>query len=95
MKMSEGKILLINKDEVIEVLKSNTDLSSKEIDNKLIMMVYRYYDRLTVKQLQWLSEKLKYIIRHNDLYKDYKKTGDIFFEQENNDNESLSRECVK
>jgi hypothetical protein len=29
------------------------------------------------------------------LYKDYKKTGDIFFEQENNDNESLSRECVK
>jgi hypothetical protein len=63
----------LNKLQCIEIIKSNTDIDSKEIDQKLLLMIYKYFNRLTDKQSNWLKQKIKFIIRNNDDYKVYRK----------------------
>jgi uncharacterized membrane protein YheB (UPF0754 family) len=72
MKIENG-FLYLDKKDVLEVLNNNTDNESKEIDKKLIGIVEKYFNTLSEKQEKWLSEKIKYIIRHNTDYKIFKK----------------------
>jgi hypothetical protein len=66
-------IVTLNKLQCVEIIKSNTDLESQEIDQKLLLMTYRYFNRLTDKQSKWLKQKIKFIIRNNNDYKSYRK----------------------
>jgi hypothetical protein len=73
MSIDGNGIVTLDKLQCIEIIKSNTDLESKEIDERLLLMIYKYFNRMTDKQSKWLREKIKYIIRHNNDYKVYKK----------------------
>jgi hypothetical protein len=69
----QNGFLYLDKEDVIEMLNNNTDVKSREIDNKLVSVVNNYFNRLSVKQEKWLLEKLKYIMRHNPNYFKYNK----------------------
>jgi hypothetical protein len=74
-----GDLLLIDKQGIISLIKNNTDGESGKIDGNVISLVKRYYDCLSVKQQYWILEKVKYIIRHNDKYRDFRGIKDIQF----------------
>jgi hypothetical protein len=71
----ENNFLYLNQEDVIEILENNPDKTSQEIDKKLIGIVRKYFYTMTDKQEKWLREKIGFIIRHNSLFKDYKKKG--------------------
>jgi hypothetical protein len=74
-------LVTLNKLQCIEIIKSNTDLESKEIDDRLVLMIHKYFNRMTDKQSNWLKQKIKFIIRNNGEYKSYKKSiKDIVFD---------------
>jgi Ni2+-binding GTPase involved in maturation of urease and hydrogenase len=74
-----GDLLVINKSELIEMIKNNCDKSSATIDSTLITMINCFYGRMSVKQLNWIVGKVLYIIRHNKEYSEYKGIKDIQF----------------
>jgi hypothetical protein len=81
MNVDGNGLVTLNKLQCIEIIKSNTDKESKEIDERLLLMIYKYFNRMTDKQSKWLREKIKFIIRHNNDYKVYKKViKDICFD---------------
>jgi hypothetical protein len=75
--VKNGSVLTLNKLALIEIIKDNSDKDSIEIDCSLITMVNRYYGRFSAKQLNWIFEKVKYILRHNIRYSEYKGVKDI------------------
>ena len=73
----KSKKLFLNKEELVGIIKNNIDKKSKDIDNKLIRMIDIFYGRFSVKQLQWITAKVNFIVRYNKLYKNYSKMTDI------------------
>ena len=73
----KSKKLFLNKEELIGIIKNNIDKKSTDIDNQLIRMIDVFYRRFSVKQLQWLTAKINFIVRYNKLYKNYRKMEDI------------------
>jgi hypothetical protein len=63
-----GDLLVINKIGLIKIINDNIDKDSKKIDGDLIKMISIFYGRLSVGQLKWILEKVKFIIRHNKKY---------------------------
>jgi hypothetical protein len=74
-----GDLLMVNKTGIIKMIKDNSDKNSSQIDCNLISMINCFYGHLSVKQLNWILEKVKYIIRHNKKYIEYKGIKDIQF----------------
>lgn len=74
-----GDLLTIDKTNLINMIKDNSDKDSAQIDSNLITMIQCFYGHLSVKQMNWTLEKVKYIIRHNRKYKEYKGIKDIHF----------------
>jgi hypothetical protein len=72
-----GDLFKIYKDGLIKLIKGNTDKDSEQIDCSLIKMINCYYGNFSLKQLNWISEKVKYIFRHNNKYHDFKGFKDI------------------
>ncbi|MDR1198675.1 MAG: hypothetical protein LBK94_06640 [Prevotellaceae bacterium] len=74
-----GDLLMVNKTGIIKMVKDNSDRNSAKIDCSLITMINCFYGHLSVKQMSWILEKVKYIIRHNKKYIEYKGIKDIQF----------------
>jgi hypothetical protein len=72
-------LLKINKIGLIAMISTNGDKNSAVIDLKIITMINCFYGHLSLKQLNWIMEKVKYITRHNDKYRDLKGIKDIQF----------------
>jgi hypothetical protein len=72
-----GYLLKINKTGLIDMIKNNSDRNSARIDCSLITMIQCFYEHLSVKQLNWIMEKIKYISRHNTDYGYIKGIKDI------------------
>jgi hypothetical protein len=75
----KGDLLELNKDGLIKMIRDNTDKKSVKIDSDLIKMINCFYGHLSVKQLNWIMEKVKFIVRHNNGYREYKGIKDIQF----------------
>jgi hypothetical protein len=75
----EGSILILTKMGLVSMIQTNTDKNSSRIDGDLIKMIKCFWGHLSVKQLNWILEKIKFIIRHNKNYKEYKGIKDIQF----------------
>jgi hypothetical protein len=73
----KGNLLIIDKDNLIKMIRENTDKSSVDIDSKLLKLISCYYGHFSLKQSNWICEKVKYIIRHNKNYKEYKGITDV------------------
>jgi hypothetical protein len=73
----KGNLLIMDKENLINMIKNNSDKNSFEIDEKLIKLIYNYWGRFSVKQSNWICEKIKYICRHNICYKEYKGITDV------------------
>jgi hypothetical protein len=69
----ENNFLYLDQEDVIKILENNPDKTSSDIDKKLLGLVRKYFYTITKKQEKWLKEKIGYIIRHNNLFNDYKK----------------------
>lgn len=80
----KNKVLELTKNEVIEIVKNNPDKTSVELDKKLIKTICIYYNKFSIKQLKWLTFKINYIVRHCELYKNYRTMKDILLLPENN-----------
>jgi hypothetical protein len=74
-----GDLLILDKDGLIGMIQDNSDRSSEKIDSMLVNMINCYWSHLSVKQLNWILEKVKYIIRHNLKYRKFKGIKDIQF----------------
>jgi hypothetical protein len=74
-----GDLLMVNKTGIIKMVKDNSDRNSAKIDSSLIVMINCFYGHLSIKQMNWILEKIKYIIRHNGKYRDFKGIKDIQF----------------
>jgi hypothetical protein len=74
-----GDILLLNMNDLIKMIRDNTDKKSEKIDKDLIGMIVVCYGRFSVKQNNWILEKVKYITRHNNVYRKYKGIKDVRF----------------
>lgn len=72
-----GDILMIDKKGLIKIIQDNSDKNSARIDGDLIKMINCFYGRLSVKQMNWIMEKVKYITRNNNEYRKYKGFKDI------------------
>jgi hypothetical protein len=83
--VNDGKIeiddntLIIDKSGLISIIKNNTDKKSREIDNNILKMIRVFYGNFSFKQSQWIVEKVKYIVRHNEKYRNWNKFDDIIF----------------
>jgi hypothetical protein len=83
--LNDGKIervrdlLVLDKDGLIGMIQENSDKKSGKIDSMLINMINSFWGHLSVKQLNWILEKVKYIIRHNPKYRELKGVTDIQF----------------
>jgi hypothetical protein len=55
-----GDLLMINKTGLIGMIKNNSDKKSANIDCSLITMINCFYGHLSVKQMNWTLEKIKY-----------------------------------
>jgi hypothetical protein len=75
----ENELLVIDKNGLIRLIKDNTDNKSTKIDSDLTRMIICFYGHMSVKQLNWVLEKVKYVIRHNSKYRKYKGIKDIQF----------------
>jgi hypothetical protein len=75
----EGDILVLNKLGIIEIIKDNKDTSSKVPDSDLIKMIELFYGRLSIKQENWICEKVKYVIRNNPEYRKLRGIKDMQF----------------
>ena len=73
----KSKILTLDKEELIGIIKNNVDKKSIEIDNKLIRVIDIFYGRFSIKQLSWITAKIQFIVRTNNLYKNYRGFKDI------------------
>jgi hypothetical protein len=62
---------------VISIISDNKDTSSKVPDSDLIKMIDLFYNRLSVKQENWILEKIKFVIRNNEKYKESRGIKDI------------------
>jgi hypothetical protein len=74
-----GDLLTIDKSGLIGMIQDNSDRESAKIDATLISMINSFYHHLSVKQMNWILEKIKYIIRHNKKYRELKGIKDIQF----------------
>jgi hypothetical protein len=74
-----GDLLMINKTGLIGMIKNNSDKKSAKIDSNLITMINCFYGHLSVKQMTWIFDKIKYITRHNDKYRELKNIKDLQF----------------
>jgi hypothetical protein len=74
-----GDLLMMDKSGLVEMIKNNCDKDSAKIDSALITMINCFYGHLSIKQNNWIMEKVKYIIRHNKKYGEYKGIKDIQF----------------
>jgi hypothetical protein len=72
-----NKVLALNKAELLEIIKNNTDKTSVEIDRKLYTMIAGYYGKFTIKQQKWILEKVRYIFRYNKKYMNLRSFKDI------------------
>jgi hypothetical protein len=75
----DGDLLMVNKPGLIEIIKNNTDKNSTKIDSALITMINCSYEHLSVKQINWIFSKVKFIIRTNRLYFKFNGIKDIQF----------------
>ena len=73
----KNKTLELNKQELINIIENNLDKKSIEVDNKLIKTIHTYYYRLSVKQYNWITAKINFIIKNNKKYKEYRDFKDI------------------
>jgi hypothetical protein len=64
-----GELLILNKEGVLSIIRENNDTKSEQIDSMLKNMINCYYGRFSSKQLFWILEKVRYIIRHNLKYR--------------------------
>jgi hypothetical protein len=76
---ADDNTLNIDKEGLISIIKNNSDKNSQEIDGKILKMIRCFYGHFSYKQMKWVLEKVKYIIRHNDEYQKFKKIDDILF----------------
>jgi hypothetical protein len=74
-----GDLMLLDNDGLIGMIQDNSDRKSGKVDSMLINMINCYWNHLSVKQLNWILEKVKYIIRHNPKYRELKGITDIQF----------------
>jgi hypothetical protein len=74
-----GQMLELNKEGLLQIIGDNLDNSSNDTDIKLTEMIRCFYERLSVKQILWIMEKVKYVIRNNRKYKEYRGIKDIRF----------------
>jgi hypothetical protein len=73
----KGDILIIDKNNLIKMIKNNTDKNSVDIDGRLLKLIYHYWGHFSLKQSNWICEKVKYIVRHNKEYKDFRGITDV------------------
>jgi len=73
----KNKTLELNKQELINIIEDNPDKKSLEVDNKLIKTIQTYYYRLSVKQYNWITAKINFIVKNNKKYKEYRDFKDI------------------
>jgi hypothetical protein len=59
------------------MIKNNSDKNSARIDCSLITMIQCFYGHISIKQLNWIMEKIKYISRYNKDYGYIKGIKDI------------------
>jgi hypothetical protein len=74
-----GDILKINMRGIISIIRDNKDDSSMVPDSDLIKMIELFYGRLSIKQYNWICEKIKYVIRNNGKYKKLRGIKDMQF----------------
>jgi hypothetical protein len=79
MRVENGILVIESKQELIGIIQKNLDSHSRNIDLRLISMIEEDYGYLSVKEENWICEKLKYIFRHNVAYKKYRKIKDMIF----------------
>ena len=72
-----SKILTLNKEELIEIIKNNRDKKSVDIDNQLIRVIDIFYGRFSIKQLSWIFSKVQFICRTNKKYKEFESVKNI------------------
>jgi hypothetical protein len=75
----DGNTLLIDKQGLINIIRSNSDKNSLKIDENILRMIKCFYGHFSYKQMKWILEKVKYITRHNNEYRKMKKIDDIIF----------------
>jgi len=73
----ESKILTLDKEELIDIIKNNRDRKSVDIDNQLIRVIDIFYDRFSIKQLSWIFSKVQFICRTNKKYREFENVKDI------------------
>ena len=73
----KNKTLELNKQELINIIEDNPDKKSMEVDSKLIKTIHTYYYRLSVKQYNWITVKINFIVKNNKKYKEYRDFKDI------------------
>jgi hypothetical protein len=75
-----GDLLRVNKEGLLQIIMSNPDKKSTDIDNGLISLIENYYGRFTVKQTAWIFQKVSFITRSNKKLLWLKGFKDIDFE---------------
>jgi hypothetical protein len=77
--------LILTRTELYDLIKNdNTDTSDWSRDT--LLRIITRYDNFSVKQYEWINSKVKYIINHNDKYKNFRKKFKSF---------ELSDECFE
>jgi len=72
-----GKILTLDKEELIDIIKNNRDRKSVDIDNQLIRVIDIFWGRFSIKQLSWIFSKVQFICRTNKKYREFENVKDI------------------
>jgi len=72
-----SKMLTVNKEELIEIIRNNRGRKSVDIDNHLIRVIDIFWNRFSIKQLSWIFSKIQFICRTNKKYKEFSGVKDI------------------
>jgi|GEM_PF-4798462 len=72
-----SKILTLDKEELIDIIKNNRGRKSVDIDNQLIRVIDIFWGRFSIKQLSWIFSKVLFICRTNKKYKEFEGVKDI------------------
>jgi reverse gyrase len=73
----DSRIIILDKQELIEMIKNNKCKNNIDSDKQLIRIIDIFYSRFSIKQLSMIKAKINYIVRTNKQYMQYRKYKDI------------------
>lgn len=70
--------ITINKNALIRIIEDNTITESIQSDMDLEVLISYHYGKFNDEQLNCVLDKVRYIIKYNDRYKDYRGIKEIY-----------------